>query len=351
MLRLFKRSAAVLCTAALAFSLSGCADTTWVAKLNNESIPTGMYLKFLVDAHDIVSYYAQNASSTVSDPWSMTLGSTSAETWAINYSMESTKQYVMVEQLCKKRNITLTSAEQSTAQKSAESAMSNNNAYEKNGISKASVQRIYADESLATKLFNSYYTGKGEKAVSDADLKSYYASNYVKIKHIVLLTVDNSGNALTTDKVAEVKKKADGILAKAKAAPATFDSLMTQYNQDKDSTTGKQNSPTGYIFSKATAENAGYDSTFTSTALSMKVGEIQEIKTSYGYDIMLKIKVDENYDYFSTNKSSILGAMKGTDFQTTIANAVKSAKFEENKAAINHYNPRKLKAATASSAS
>jgi len=348
MLRKFLKCAAVICAMSLTFSLCGCSDTSWAVKVGSNTMPSGVYLFWLTQ---VAGEIEQNTSSGV-DPWTQTVsGGGTTTTYATTNALDMTEQCAEIENLCAKMKITATTDDVNSAVSFAASEISaDSNTFSGNGISSASVQRVYQDyETLRSKLFTAIYGPTGTQPVSDTALKSYYASNYVKIKHIVILTEDSSGNALTGTALTTANNDATAAYNAATANPANFESLMTKYSDDTSTgvpggtINGSMTGANYYIFSEASAEQSGFDTTFTSTAFSMKVGDIQKVQASYGWDIMLKEQVDSDYTYYNANTSSILQEMKGSDFVTYLEAQIKKDVAVTNDAAINHYNPANLK--------
>lgn len=341
---------AFLCAAAMTITvLAGCSDRSWAVSVDGTKMPTGVYLAFLLQAKSQVQYQAYTSSGTSSNPWSQQIEGTNAKSWAENTALKYVEEMGVIENLCKKRKLSITPSESSLAANYANSqAAQEGNLYSVNGVSNDSVARISQDfQYLQVKLFNSYYSTGGDKAVPTADLQNYYLKNYVRIKHIVIKATDSSGSALTGAALKTAEAKANSVLKQANSK--NFDSLMKRDSDDVDSTTKQPNSPDGYVFSKYTAQADNFDTTFVNAALSMKNGEIKMVKASYGYDIMYKIPVTKSDSYLSTSKTRILYEMKQTDFQNTIDAATKSAKIVQNKSAINHYDPSKLKDESATS--
>lgn len=355
------KAAALVCALAVFFFVTGCADTSWAVKVNNVTVPSGVYITYLLSARSQVESNAASSSSSDSsssesglggtsnaalsssstsstsstDVWSQKIEGKTALSWAINEAEQSSEKLALIEQLCKTHNLTLTSSEKSLCSSYAQQYYSAYSLYASNGVSSSSLERIFENSYLSSKLFDSYYAKGGSKAVSDTDAKSYYSKNFVHIKHILLQTTDDEGNTLSDAKIAEIKAKAEQIAAQAKADPSKFDSLVKQYNEDP----GMTQSPDGYIFNKS----SNYVQEFKDAAFSMKVGEIRVVKTSYGYHVMYRVALDPNASSFDTNKSTVLHAMKDTEFNSTLASLLKSASVKVNDSAINRYNPQKLK--------
>ena len=78
---------------------------------------------------------------------------------------------------------------------------------------------------------NDYYFGENGKALPPRDeLLKAFNENYIQVKHVLISTVDDQGNALTGDALAEKTALAEDVLAQAKAGE-DFDSLIKTYGE------------------------------------------------------------------------------------------------------------------------
>jgi hypothetical protein len=146
-----------------------------------------------------------------------------------------------------------------------------------------------------TYLFDDVQTalyGAGGANVSDADVQQYADVNsLIAAKHILFLTVDDSGAALPDDEIAAIKTKAEGVLAELKAYNGSdfdefFDEKVTEYTED----TGIQSFPDGYIFGPGDMVPE-----FEEATKSLAVGGMSDlVTTTYGFHIIHRIPI--NYD-------------------------------------------------------
>lgn len=334
-----------VCAAALALSMTGCGDTSWVLKDGNITIPTGVYNYYQIGgASDVQSMQAANSSSaasTSSDMWSQTVSGTNAVTWVMNSALDQCKNLATVEKLCADRKLTLTAEQKSTCETNASTYYTNyKDVLSKNDISQASLQRIIEGSYLNSLLFNSYYGTSGDKAVKEAELSDYYTKNFVNVKQIFVAKIDTSTYAaLSTEDLAKAKKKAEEAYSAAKKDPSKFDEYVKTYNEDP----GMTQTPTGYAFSKSTGTS--YDSKFTDLAFSLKDGEVGMAESDMGYFIELKVKIDPKNTtvYNDTMKATILSEMKSDEYNTLIKDETSKQKFEQNNTTIDKYSPKNLK--------
>ena len=73
-----------------------------------------------------------------------------------------------------------------------------------------------------------------EKYVGDEKISEYYNANIIKVKHILIPTVDLGTNApLTVDELSVAKTKVNKVLKEIERGK-DFDSLVTEYTADQD---------------------------------------------------------------------------------------------------------------------
>ena len=105
------------------------------------------------------------------------------------------------------------------------------------------------------------------------------------VKHILLMTVDDSYQPLPEDEIAGKKAQAEELLARLQAEedmPAMFDELMNTYSEDG----GLASNPDGYVFNGSDSLVGG----FREAALELEEGQLSGIvETDYGYHIMLRL--------------------------------------------------------------
>jgi hypothetical protein len=344
------KSTAIACATLIALSATGCSDTSWAVKVDNVKIPAGVYVSYLYINRENVLYQASQSSSSASsntltgaassssDPWSQKIDTQTAYNWAINSALKSTEELAMTEELCTKKKITLTAAENTNLASYASQYMTQYTGFASNGVSQASFEKYFSFYALVPKLIDAYYGKGGETPVSDTDLKNYYTGNYADIKQIYLTAVDANGTALPDDQQSTIKAQADQIFAGLNADKTKFAALQTQYDQD---VTGQKNNPAGYIFAK---DSNILPPTSVATAFTMKVGDVQEVPDVDGWHIIYKVAIDTSDSvYTDTMKEQVLQEMKTGDLIKLIDDNLAKAKVVKNEAAINHYNPKNLK--------
>src|SRR5580698_5917102 len=122
---------------------------------------------------------------------------------------------------------------------------------------------------------NTVVTDDELKAVYQQNIQQFQVPNRVHAEHILLMTVGGKTDA----EVAEIKKKADDILAQAKKKGANFEDLAKKYSEDPGSKA--KDGDLGWLVQGQTVPE------FEKAAFSMNKGEISDlIKTQYGFHII-----------------------------------------------------------------
>lgn len=146
---------------------------------------------------------------------------------------------------------------------------------------------------------------------TDDEKKQYFKDNYLRAKHVLISTVDQStGAPLSDEELAKAKTTADEVLAKAKNGD-NFDALINEYNTDP----GMSSNPDGYVFTDGTMV-----AEFEDTTKSLQPGEIAMCETTYGYHIIKRLALDETPELFDKFYNDNLAS---------IENAIQNDKYDE----------------------
>ncbi|MEA4894650.1 MAG: peptidylprolyl isomerase [Oscillospiraceae bacterium] len=161
---------------------------------------------------------------------------------------------------------------------------------------------------LYERLLENMFGAKGEKLGTDEVVQKADEMKYVRVKHILLSTIDDTGTALPDDQIAEKKATADKVLEELQGITdktkleARFDELITQYGEDP----GTQYYTEGYTFQSGAGT---MDSTFEDAATALGEYELSDVvKTDFGYHIILRLplKADAAVEYTSETEMTPL---------------------------------------------
>lgn len=116
---------------------------------------------------------------------------------------------------------------------------------------------------------------------TDEEIKTYFNTNFVKVRHILYKTVDAKGNKLPEADVSAKKSKADAAAAAITSGEKTLDDYK---NETEDN--GYE-----YIFTYGTMVSA-----FETASFEMQAGEVRVVETEYGYHVIEKqVLTDEDF--------------------------------------------------------
>ena len=136
--------------------------------------------------------------------------------------------------------------------------------------------RALQDNSL---IQSQIYVSKYQGTATDEQILDYVHQNYVRVKHILIKTVD-----LDDEQKAEARSRADNILERAKNGE-NFEDLVKECSEDG------MDPDTGYYFTTGQMVQEFEDKSF-----DLAEGEISDIvESQYGYHIIKKYAMDDEY--------------------------------------------------------
>lgn len=142
-------------------------------------------------------------------------------------------------------------------------------------------RKIQEDMVLQAVLYNEAYRTEGGNNfnVNDSDILDYVHENYVRVKHILIKTVD-----LDDEQKAEARTRADKILSDARGG-TSFEDLVNEYSEDG------MDVETGYYFTQGEMVQE-----FENASFALDIDEISDIvESTYGYHIIKRYDMDDSY--------------------------------------------------------
>ena len=157
------------------------------------------------------------------------------------------------------------------------------------------------DAMTAFALKNKLSESLNEEVANDETKKQYFKDNYLRAKHILLSTKDmETGEAYDDAKKAEVKAKAEELLARAQSGE-DFDALVAEYSEDP----GSKSNPDGYTFGEGQMVPE-----FENAVKEAEIGEITLCESDYGYHIIKRLALDETQEIFDAGYKQAEGAIE-----------------------------------------
>lgn len=333
-----------------AASLTGCGSKApqVVATYNGGSIPAGVYIFNQVNA---MNEAYQKVANPYGDLLSQEIDGVKAEQWINNRAVDLIKTYAAVSTEATRLNITIDEAVAASIKQSLNKTWgTEGKSMEKMGVSLASAEAVANSSQLANQVFAAYYGEGGEKAVPEAELKSYFTDNYRRALMLVLTKRDSStGMPLDSGKFDEQKKLYEGYKARVEAGDPVFSVIVTENDRLNALNAAAGNTQETPALVEAEQEilvnkgNTSYpqallDQIFTSTKKNAP-----EFYEDDNYYVIYELR-DTMGDgtAFTNAKASLLSAYKGAEFRQDMIAMADTIGFKLDTAAADKFKVAKL---------
>jgi len=238
--------------------------------------------------------------------------------YVMENALDTVKHYCALESKAKELGVSLSAEDQTKLQSTwNDNVKSYGNgdeetflAYlEKSYLSKDLYDHINEVSMLYDRMLNNMFGTNGEKLSQSDILDKATDMGYVRVKHILISTKDDSGATLSDDKIAEKQTQAEGLLSELKgitdqtALEKRFDEMITQYGGDP----GVEYYTEGYTFIPG---KGTMDASFETAAGKLsEYGLSDLVKTDYGYHIILRLPLTTTatVEYSSETSKTTLG--------------------------------------------
>lgn len=313
MMKFIRRLSAGLLAGVLTFTLTACgggksdsSDTSSGGQFASEKVMTvngneveagtyaASYLFIRARFQNMMQMYG------VSDPWEGEMGDTYSEQVDEATVTQVASLYLVPEQF-EAAGLTLTDEELSGLSTLTED-------FRENGFTEELYDKYAEHYAMLEKLENHYFGENGTMAPEESEIESYYQEHYLRAKHVLIRTVDESSQEITDEEtLAQLEAKAQDIYQRA-INGEDFDSLVDEYSEDP----GSASNPDGYVFTEGEmiAE-------FEDAVKALEIGGISEpVKSSYGWHIIqrLPLRAEDRPALFIT----IVEAMTGMSIDSLL---------------------------------
>lgn len=303
---MLKKIAAFLLCAALVFAFTSCTGNN-IATVDGVNVDKGYF-----------NYYfnklkQQLAAELGEDSWEETQyeGKTALE-YAKERALQSAIEDCIVTERALKDGISLTADDVKAIKQLKDSWISYYGSEEKfnekelkaNGITSEQFDYMMKAVYYKNHLIEKYTDASDEKT------RQFYDNNIVKVKHILILTIDpDTGKKLPDDEVAAAKNEAEKLLDMA-TSNSNFDALVAEYTDDRDSFyyIGE-----GFSLNADGTEGTGMVPDFENAAFALGVGEVSGIvESEYGYHIIKRYENDS--EMFETARNTLSFKVRSEEF-------------------------------------
>lgn len=339
---------------ALMLSFAGCssADTSWIIRSENTTIPAGVYLYNMMYSYMQAQYMVEDWEK---DVLSQQIEDKDASQWIQDDAMYGTKRVLYLNELFAEKGLSLNENDQAIIDSAVEASYSaNEEVLKKNGVGEQSLEMLTATELMNTYLFDAIYGEGGEKEVSEEDLRQEYDANYVKIAMLgfSMPTEGTLSEDATEEQKAEAeelyqqqlsaaKQEADNWWVKAQAAQDAgkdFNDIVNEYNV----AAGDDEATDNFVVTRKD-DSANIPSLVMENLDTLEVGKVQKLEDdNYIYIVMLK-DINEDPQDFELSRPSVLSDLKYDEYNQEIDAAVEAASYEVNQAAVERYTAKKVR--------
>ena len=282
---MLKKIFALLLIFVVVLSLSACENSS-VATIDGEKIDTGYFEYYFTELkHNMQRQYGEDAWQDA------TLDGKSALEYVRERALSSVIEDKLVMMKVKEDNIKLTDDDKNNIKSIKKQWI---DSYGSESAFKDAIESMYGisvgqfDYMLEAVYYRRHIV---EKYVTDEMSREFYNKNIMKVKHILIPTIDLATNVpLNGEKLDSANNKLALVLSEIKKG-TDFDSLVTQYTEDQD---------TFYYVGEGFSLNAdgsfgsGMVEEFEKASFSLGVGEVSGVvETQFGYHIIKRYENDE----------------------------------------------------------
>lgn len=353
-MKLSKKISAAVLALCMIFSLTACADTTWVYNYDGKVITSGVYLAMTVSAY---SEAASEVTDTQAELLTQKIEEKPVKDWISDRAKVLCDEYIAVENKFTEMGLSLSESDNNEIDQSVKVIWETYGAmFEENGVGQKSYRMVLENNKKSQLIFSKHYGTDGPEAVTDDALEVHYRENFASVNMLTLSKIlPITGEELTDEQETqnnELRELAEKYVERINAKEITFNEAKDEYKHKTEETEHKaddaadiigDDKETRGLLRKETDE--GSDSLQLSRAVfDMEIGgKAEVISDDKGYYVVLRYDVLERPEDFEQMKNSLLQDIKGEDFKKLVAQWGQELSVTVNQPAVDRYNPSKIK--------
>lgn len=377
-MKITKRIAALIIAAIMVMMLTACGDTSWIVKVDGETVNSGSYIYYQTAGYTAAGYElaAQNQDYYYYMIYGLSyidekIGDKTVTEYMNDYALSMCKQYVVIERLFDELGLELTDDDKAIIDVQVNNLWNNSSsAYEKAGIAKSTIEKIAVNSYKENMVFNSYYEVGGLNGTTEDDIKGYLEDNYVRIKYMSFDFADNTDDAIDEQRKADALSQAQSYLDRA-AAGESMNSLIKELNDlraEADAAENGETIPDNSEASPADEENSdaeedldveeqepeyAYETVLMKDSKNpsekfvnyvfneVKTGEIKLVQDDMYIYVVQKLDVLERTDIYDSKRESFIKDLFNDDFTNLVNEKLSGYSVEVNEASVKRYDPKR----------
>lgn len=352
-MNIFKKIIAVVIVMCTALSFTACSDTTWAYKDGDYTVKSGLYLMKLLSAYSSAQTHADR-NPDVEDIFKQKLEGKDSKQWIIDTAYNDVAEYLAIEKKFDELGLSFSETDKNIIDQNFKSTWDSvKTMFEKNGVGEKSYRLELENRQKRQLIFAKYYDKDGIEAVSDEDLLVHFKDNFAAINMFGIKL--EQGETLTDEqkkKNEQAKKSADELIAMMKKGDKTYNEVYMEYiklqnetlpeDEQKDTTPDKDEETMNILKKGSEVPSKSVVETIFKDA--KPDGEPILITDPSGYFLCKRYDVTKQTDKFDEMRQSLLGDIKGEDFEALVKGWVDATKasMSVNDAAVRRYSPKKI---------
>lgn len=340
-MNLFKKITAGLLAAATLVSFSGCSssDTSWTYKLGDYTVTSGMYVGLSLTAYqEAQALEGFDASKT---PFDQQLEGEDGLKWVTDEAESLARNYLAIEQKFDEMGLTVDEESQKSIDANAEAYynyLDQIYGYADKGFGLESYKKLQLNQYKSSSIFNKTYGKGGSEEVSDEELKEMFYSDYAKVFYIPVKTTETAedgkeSNRDQADIDADIKMLTDRL-----EAGDDFQAVLDDYFA------GEESIPTAsQYYAIVKKDDTQTPQAILDFAFDSEIGDVGTSIDSTASFVLKKMDITESEEDFTTNRESLLSALKSEEFNAKIDEWGNAVEPEKNEKALSKHNPKNIK--------
>lgn len=359
-MKLIKRTAALLLALLMVFSMAGCLHSKdeIAVTIGDVEFTSAQYLYALIQAdmaarQTVVDSLGEgitldNASEI--DYYSQKINKKDFVDYVEDEAIKTLKKYAAIITKCKENNIELTDEQQKEVETFVNyywNSYGYSYMFEPNGVSKDTYTKCVSYDYLSNAYFESIYGKEGsspveEKTVNETLLNNFALGNVLAVDLTDMTETEKSSEtAKLTDYVARINK-GESFLTIYNEYYGSAVAENTEIEKDEN---GIPTAPADTLATVMGSEETDYASDYYATVNAMKTGAAQLYTSEDGNTIAVLVKKDISADayYMNTMYIPALYVIKGEEFEDEIDETKKSLETKTKKLVIKRLKVKNIK--------
>lgn len=365
-----KRIIILLTVAVMALSLTACGDTSWIVKVGDTTVNSGLYIFYQAQGYGDALYqlvtedystyfypyiYYTNYGSVFPELLDETLSSGKTVKEHINsYALSMCEQYVVVDRLFDELGLELSSEDKELINVQVKNIWnSSSETMESIGISKATIEKAVTASVKEDAVFAAYYEVGGTNGTTEEDIMAYLEDNYIRVKYITVPFADSVDDAIDADRKAAAQIIAETYSDRANAGEAMNDliaeyaaSLVEETDEDEDTEAdadveAEADEDEIDVYANETIfykDATSPSEKFVNYAFNnVKVGECSVIQDDLNFYVVEKLDILERSDIYDENRDMFLQDLFDDDFTKLINNNLSNYTVDVNEKSVKRY--------------